>query len=64
MNSKIIILEDKLNKADKEKKEFQATLEKTSAVKMEKSQINDVVCEDNENLRNDMRKLIEAYAVT
>ena len=52
-------LEDKLNKTDKEKKEFQATLEETSAVKAEKIQINDVVCEDNENLRNDMRKLIE-----
>ena len=52
-------LEDQLNKTEKEKQEAQKTLENTSVVKIEKSRINDVVCEDNENLRNDLRKLIE-----
>ena len=52
-------LEDQLNQTNKEKQEFQERLEKASAVKVEKSQINDVVCEDNENLRNDLRKLTE-----
>ena len=52
-------LEEELNQTNKEKQEFQKTLENASAVKVEKSRINDVVCEDNENLRIDFRKLIE-----
>ena len=52
-------LEEELNQTNKEKQEFQKTLENASAVKVEKSRINDVVCEDNENLRIDLRKLIE-----
>ena len=59
LNDQYNNLEGQLNKTEKEKQEFQKTLENTSVVKIEKSRINDVVCEDNENLRNDLRKLIE-----
>ena len=59
LNEQYKNLEEQLNKTEKEKQEFQKTLENTSVVKMEKSQMNDVVCEDNENLRNDLRKLME-----
>ena len=59
LNDQYKNLEELLNKKEKEKQEFQKTLENTSAVKVEKSLMNEVVCEDNENLRNDLRKLIE-----